>query len=512
MVDQIESMIIGPKSFSGGRNVEWSKDMSVQEGGGGVLPDQLIQLDNFDVSAMGALTGRKGTIARSNQINEGARIHSVYFYYKTTTSTLYVLVHSGTKAYKVNFTTGIPTLLTSGLSTIPLRWLTWNDNAYAFNGTGIYKFDGTNWTQIQDSDADCPDSTDGCVLEDVLFTAQDSAYKSRVPYSDEFDAEAWTSTNFRRVRENDGQEIIGMDVIGNRIFCRRSNSSLYLHGSSIYDFAEEFLTEEIGQIGRMTGAVKKGTIFFQSNRGIEFFAPGTPELFNNIARDTCMSEISTYTRTVREAACGVYHPKTDRYYLSYPDASTPIIYVFYTNIPRVTQDNNIWFPHAVYKGITVTAMAVDDTPGSEGKLYFGTSDGYLLEANYGYNDSGTEFNGTAQWGYTHCDMPTTMKNFSRVFMPARANGSLQVVVDVDFGRRTKAKFTPSYTPENALLWGAGNWGEKVWTPENIGTKTTRYLKCNGVRIAVQIQKKISDEIEIHPFTIEFFPKEKVKWQ
>ena len=511
-MDQLESNVIGPKSFTGGRNKEWSQDMSMEEGGGGVLPTQLIELENFDVGAMGALIGRKGTnTINGTAINSGARIHSIYFYYKSTTSTLYCMVQAGTSVYTLDLSTGAATAIKHSLSATPMKWLTWNDNAYAFNGTGIYKFDGTTWSQIQDTDADCPDSVDGVVFQDVLFASRDGANKSRVPYSDDFDAEAWTATSFRRVRENDGQEIMGMDVVGDRIFCRRNNSCLYLHGGSIYDFAEEFLSEEVGQVGRMTGAVKEGSVMFQSNRGIEFFSPGNPKPFSNVSRDTCMAEIVGYTRDARDTAFGIYHPKTDRYLISYPDIDTPLIYAFFMNVPLLAQDGNLWFPHTVYSGLDVSSMAVDDTPGSAGKLYFGTTDGYVMEANYGYSDDGSAIPGLIKWGYTDCGIPNATKNFSRAFMPARCTGALQVTLDVDFGKKSSVKTTPSYTPEDVLIWDSGNWDEKVWASENVGTEKTRHLKMNGVRVAVQIQKSMTDLTEIHPFALEFFPKEKMRW-
>ena len=513
LIDQLENVTIGPKSFSGGRNTEWSQDMGKERGDGGVLPNQLIMLQNFDVGSMGALIGRRGTNEmNSTAINSGARIRSIHFYTKASTGTKYCLVQTGTEIGTFNLTTGAWTQLATGISTISMRWVNWNDNAYAFNGTGIYKFDGTNWTQVQDSDADTPDSMDGTVLDDVLFTAWDTtSYPSRVPYSDAFDAEAWTATNFRRIREGDGQDIIGIDTVGNKILCRRSNSALWLHGSGIESFAEEFLSEEIGQIGRMTSAKRGGAVFFQGNRGIEYFYPGTPALFNNVTRDTCQSEILGYSRTIRDAAVAIYHQKTDRYLISYPDASTPIIFVFFANMPLLAPDGNMWFPHSTYTGLTVTAMAVDSEEGAEGKLYFGTDDGYVLEADYGYTDSGSVINGTLKWGYTNCEIPNQVKNFARVFIPARCTGGLQVTVDVDYLKKIKSKITPTYTPEGVGIWDSSSWDDCNWASENVGTRKARYTKMNGIRIAVQIKKDMNDLTEIHPFIVEYFPKEKVRW-
>lgn len=512
LIDQIENMIIGPKSFKGGRNVEWSQDMSLEEGGGGVRPDQLIALENFDLNSVGALIGRHGTNKlNTTAINSGGRIYSIYFYYKESTTTLYVMVQSGISVGTFNLTTGGWTSVGTPGST-PLRWLTWNDMAYAFNGTGIYKFDGTDWTQVQDGDADAPDSVDGTVLDDVLFTAWDTtSYKSRVPYSDEFDAEAWTATNFRRVRERDGQEIIGIDTLGNKILCRRTHSVLWLHGSSIYSFAEELITDEIGQVGRMTGSIKEGAMFFQSNRGVEYFDPASPRQFNNIVRDTCMGEILQISRTNRDAAVGIYHPKTDRYLLSFPDESTPITYVFYTNIPMITQDGNVWFPHSTYTGVTITAMAMNDEIGGEGKLYFGTDDGYILEADYQYTDTGDPIAGKWKWGYTDCGIENQVKNFARVFIPAQCRGSLQVMLDLDFKKTTKTRQTKSYSPADVLVWDSGVWGTHVWNREVLGTRKSRFTKCNGIRAAVEVNKTYSNKVEIHPITIEYFPKEKTRW-
>ena len=513
LIDQLENMVIGPQSFKGGRNSEWSQDMSLEPGGGGVRPDQLIALKNFDVGSMGALISRKG-VSKINAaaINSGAQIYSIYFYYKASTTTKYIMVQTGDAVGTFDLTTEIWTSKGTGLEAIPLKWLTWNDTCYAFNGTGIYKFDGTTWSQVQDSDADTPDSIDGCVFEDVLFTAWDtSSYKSRVPYSDEFDAETWAATDFRRIRENDGQEIIGIDVIMGRIFCRRTHSCLFLHGSSIYSFAEEFLTESIGQIGRMTGATKENSMLFQSNRGIEYFLPGSPNVFNNIARDTCMSELLTISRTNRNAACAIYHPKTDRYIISYPDETIPIMFVFFLNIPQISEDGNIWFPHTTYTGLTVTAMAVDDEIGGEGKLYFGSDDGFIYEADYQYTDESTAIEGLVKWGYSDLGIPNQVKNVARVFVPAEARGSLQVTLDMDFQKVSKTKNTGTYSPSDVGVWGTSTWGNAKWNRQLVTTRKARFTKANGIRAAIQIQKDFSNKCEIHPFDIEYFPKEKTRW-
>lgn len=514
MLDNIDFMTIGPSTFIGGRNAEWSKDMSLKEAGGGVTPDQCIELDNFDIFSAGPAIGRKGThkLNSTALVNSG-RVRSMYFYYKASTSTKYFLVQCGNEIGKVSLVDGAWTKLATLTTTEPLKWITWNDNAYAFNGTGIHKFDGTTWSNVQTVDADAPDSTDGCILQDVLFTARDtSTYPSRVPFSDAFDAETWSATDYRRVREGDGQQIIGIDVLYNRIIARRTRSIVWLHGSSIYDFAEEWLSEEVGQVGRMTGTpIAESALMFQSNRGIEYFDPNKPIALNNIVRDTCMTEILGISRTNREAACAIYHPKTNRYLISYPDEATPLIYVFYLSIPRQSPDGAVWFPHAVYKDLTVTAFAVDSTVGSEGKLYFGTKTGYVLEADYGYTDDGAEIAGKIKWGYTDCGIPNQVKGVSRVYVPARARGSLQITTDIDFGKVNKTKFTSSYSDPDSGIWDTSHFDAATWAGELIATRHARFLKCKGVRVAIQIQKNFVSKTEIHPFVIEFFPVEKLRW-
>jgi len=525
--DQLIGITEGPPSFLGGRNVEWSENMArlqqrergqAQQGGSGIRPDQCVELKNLDISLEGIAQLRPGVDAlNSTALESGADIESIHFYTQGSTGTKYCMVQVNGKVGKLTLTTGAWTEVGAAgdrPGNTPLKWVTWKDKAWAFNGTGMFSYIGSTntWAQVQDGDADAPDSTDGCVLDEILFTARDTTtYESRVPYSDNDDPTAWTATNFRRIREQDGQQIMGMDVIHQAILCRRSRSTVLLHGSSIYNFAEEWLSEEIGQIGRLTGARTREAVIWLGNKGVIYYDPRTLLIFNDITRDTCRTEVLTLGRSDRDAGVAAYHPKTAKYLLSFPDAATPIIYVFFLNMPQISPDGNTWFPHTTYTGLTITAMAVDDEEGSAGKLYFGSSTGYIYEVT-GYDDADTNIAAELAWGYTDCGLPIATKNFSRVYVPAKATGALQVALDLDFQTRSKAKTTPTYTPAMALIWGTGKWDEKNWTGDYVGTKKVRFTKMNGTRAKVTISKDTTDDLQIHPFILEYTPKEPIRWR
>lgn len=503
-------MYIGPPTFVGGRNVDWAQDMASGEKEGGVLPSQCIGLENFDLDEQGILVGRKGTRKiNSSAINSGTTIHSGYRYYKASTSTAYTMIQTGSVVGTLNLSTGAFTQAGTGLAQVPLKWITWNDNAYAFNGTGIYKFDGTTWSQIQDTDADCPDSVDGVVLDDVLFTARDgAAYGSRVPYSAEFDAETWAATSFRRVNERDGQLIMSLHRMGSRILCIKDLSLLWLYGSSIYDFSEEKITEGIGQIGRMASAIYEDMAFFQSNRGIECFNPSSSKTLNNISRNTCAKEITSYTRIVREGAVMCYFPLMNRLLVSYPDAVDSPVYVFFLNHPSQDADGNIWVPHTIYTtGYKVTAMWLHSSPDDEGTLYWASDTGYVYETNYQYTDVGAAITASMEWGFTDCGLPHLAKNFSRVIIPARLLGTLSPILDVDFSTKTQTKTTGTYAISGLAVWDSSYWDSAYWAEAYILTRTARYTKMNGVKASLTITHSYSDKLEIHPFKIEFTPKE-----
>jgi len=509
----LDSKFIGPPTFIGGRNVDWSQDMASSRKEGGVLPSQCIELENFNIDEQGILTSREGTDKiNSTAINSGGQIHSMHRYYKASTQAKYFMLQTGTKVGTVALGTGAFSEKATGLAATPLKWITWNDNCYAFNGTGIYKFDGTTWSQIQDSDADCPDSVDGVVLNDVLFTARDGAtYPSRVPYSKEFDAEDWTATDFRRINERDGHIIISLLRSGSKILCLKDLSAWWLYGSSIYSFREEKLSDDLGQIGRQASVSFEDKAFFQSNRGIEYFDPSTPRMFNNIARGTCADELTSLSRTVREAAVMIYWPKKHRLLVSYPTAGTPIIYVFYLQHPRVDEDGNIWFPHSTYTGITVTAMVVLDATGDAGELYWGTDDGYIYQFDSGWSDDGTAIDWRFKWGFTDCGLPIHVKNFSRVYLPARTVGTLDITLNMDFSKKTQSKTTTTYLPTEVGIWDAGKWDEAKFGEAYVLTRHTRYNKMNGIKAAIIVSGNSIAKVEIHPFKIEYVPKERVRF-
>lgn len=515
-VDNLRPQFVGPNTFVGGRNVDWAEDMASGKKEGGVLPSQCIILENFDVDAQGILTGRKGTTKiNSTAINSGAQIHSIYRYRQASTTTNYFLLQCGAKVYTINLTTGTATEIATGLAQVPLKWKTWNDKAYGANGTGIYKYcptDGTPWQQVQSIDADCPDASDITVFEDVMFAAQDgSTYPSRVHYSDEFDGEAWVSTDFRRIRERDGQEIMSLQSLGSRILCLKDKSAWLLYGSSIYSFAEELISDEIGQIGRVAFAGHEDKAFFQSNRGIEYFDPATPKQFNNIARGTCQREIMGYTRTVRNNAVMCYWPLYNRLLVSYPGASTPTVYVFFMNHPQIDEDGNVWFPHSIYTGITVTAMCVTSASGDSHELYWGTDDGFLYKYDQNYQDDGSDITASMKWGFTDCGLPMIVKNFSRCYVPARVTGTINVTLDVDFSLDTQQKTTATYLPAGTAVFGTGVFGTAVFGGAYVNNRGVRFTTMNGIKAAVLIQISYGDKVELHPFRLEYYPKERLRF-
>ncbi len=511
----VQPIRVGPPSFIGGRNVDWGPNMQSGRKSGGVLPTQCIQLDNFDIDPSGHLVARAGSDKlNSTAIDSGSQIRSLYRYYKASTQAKYEIMHVGTKIGTVNLSTGAFTDGTAGLTipVTPTRWLTWNDMAYGFNGTGILKFDGTTFSQIQASDADCPDSIHGTVLDEVLFTARDgAAAPSRVPYGDDLTAETWTATSFRRIRDRDAGIIMSLFTGGNRILCIKNLSVFWLHGSSIYDFAEELITDNIGQIGLMASDIYEDKVFFQSSRGIEYFDASSPKLFNNIARGTCSEEITGYSRSQRVAAVMRYWPKKNRLFVSYPTLATPLIYVFFLNHPNVDEDGNIWFPHTVYKGLTVTAMGIVDADGDNCDLYFGTDAGFIYKYDVGWSDEGTAITALAEWGFTHGGVPERVKNFSHAIIPAKCTGTFTVALNVDFSKRIDSVNSPIYLAAGTALWGSGIWGTSKWSGGSILSRTLRFHKMNGQKASLKISRSNAEHFEIHPFLLEFTPKEIQRW-
>lgn len=513
-IESIMPQYVGPPSFIGGRNVDWASDMASAPKEGGVLPTQCIRLENLDIDDNGILVSRKGTdLINSSAINSGEEMYSMYQYYKASTASKYFIIHTDQKIGVVNLGTGAFTDKTGGLTipTTPTKWITWNDMAYGFNGTGILKFDGTDLTNIQDSDADATDSVDGTVLDDILWTARDTGYASRVPYSNAFDAETWTATDFRRIEERDGQSIMSLTRLGSKILCLKDLSAWLLYGSSIYSFSEENLSREIGQRGVRAIASNEDKVFFQSNRGVEYFDQNSPRLFNNIARGTCAKEIAGYTRAQKDAAVMQYWAKGDRLFLSYPDLANPKVYVWFLRHPQIDEDGNIWFPHTVYTGITVRSMCVADVPGDEGKLYWGTDDGFIYEFDSGWDDNGTAIDILMEWGFTNAGIPQKVKNWSRAILRSLCLGTFTAKLSMDFGKKISSKTTDTFMPSQIALWDSAVWDSDLWAESRVSSIITRYNKMNGIDASLTLSRANETKTEIHPFKLEFYPKEFQRW-
>jgi len=152
-------------------------------------------------------------------------------------------------------------------------------------------------------------------------------------------------------------------------------------------------------------------------------------------------------------------------------------------------------------------MWVMDETGDTGDLYWGTDDGYVYQYDYGYTDAGSAITAQFRWGFTDCKNAVQVKNFSRAVVPARVTGTINVILNVDFSKKTQTKTTSSYLPSGVGIWDSGLWDTALWGESWVATRKVRFNKMNGVKVALQITHSYLDKVEIHPFKIEYFPKE-----
>jgi hypothetical protein len=81
---------------------------------------------------------------------------------------------------------------------------------------------------------------------------------------------------------------------------------------------------------------------------------------------------------------------------------------------------------------------------------------------------------------------------------------LRVVGRVDFQGAPALGAWPSSTITNALVWGVGNWGAKLWGGEDSTTRQWRALSGEGHHVSLVVETRSNQsQFEINGFDLRY---------
>jgi len=291
------------------------------------------------------------------------------------------------------------------------------------------------WATVTTAELDCtpPLSKYLEIHTQRLFTAGNSTYPSRIYYSDEFNPDYFSATDYERIRPNDGDEITAIKTQGGILRVIKTNTiqSYYTDGAASTWYPSDPLTH-IGCPAPYSVANTPYGLAYLSRSGLRLFnGQGS-----NLISDAVTQEIRDISQVNIKECAGYFHE--DDYSLAYTSTESGLSYndrVLVYNFVRdayVLNTENINCFHAFNSGTDL------------GTLYMGssTTDGYVVAHSSPLSLQTIRYKSQLDLG-TYSDAMTSGTEFS----PILSMISLDLMNDYTSDTLARAAWATSETTE-----------------------------------------------------------------
>ncbi|MBU2177432.1 MAG: hypothetical protein KJ556_20260 [Gammaproteobacteria bacterium] len=357
------------KKFNGGLNTT--------SGPLGLEDNESSDLQNIDFDKFGSFGKRNGyTALNTSAIEASQRINGLYWF---MTPTLRKPVCAcNTKIYRMDSLDG-----------------TWDDITGAVTVTAGHRFDYETFitTCLMTNDYDPPIIWSGagncsamtvptgltrakfvkkfqnyCLLANVVVSGVDMP--TRFYFSTIKTIDTWDAADFYEVGKDDGEEITGFKVLGDRLIVYKTNSiyAVYFNNDADIPFIIQKTSSHVGCIAPYSiQEVDNGHVFL-SYDGIYYFDGNNSHKISNRISETVLG----YAKASYVNAVSMYQKNTNRYWLAFATSSD--------NDRVITWDtyNNAF---SLYVGMAPSAMAIFLNNGVEERPYFGDYSGFVYRAD-----------------------------------------------------------------------------------------------------------------------------------
>lgn len=125
-------------------------------------------------------------------------------------------------------------------------------------------------------------------------------------------------------------------------------------------------------------------------------------------------------------------------------------------------------------------------------VYAGGLDGTVYECFVGYSDDGADITASHDTAWTALNSPLTKTaKEARALLTTSTSAAIRMVARTDFRDAPPLGAWPQATITNALVWGSGNWGEKLWGGEDSTTRQWRAVSGDGHNVSLVVQARTS---------------------
>lgn len=343
----------------------------------GLADNESPDLKNIDFDKFGSFGQRNGyTALNTTAVTADTRIDGLFWFMTPTLRK--PIMACGTKIYRMDSLDG-----------------TWDDITGAASITGGYRFDFENFvgTAIMTNDWDVPLKWTGsgdvdeldvptgltrakfvtkfqnyCFLANVVVGGVDMP--SRFYFSGLRDITSWSLLDFYEISKDDGEEITGFKVLGDRLVVYKTNSIYIVSftGNADIPFVVNKTNSHVGCIAPYSIQETNNGHVYLAYDGVYFFDGNNSYKLSDKISNTILG----YSQANFSNAVSMYQKNKNRYWLSFATSAN--------NDRVITWDsfNNAW---SLYEGMNPSAMSIFLVDGVEERPYFGDYKGFVYRAD-----------------------------------------------------------------------------------------------------------------------------------
>lgn len=349
-------------------------------------------LQNVEFSRFGSVLKRKGyTALNTSALGADIQVTSLHFL-ELSSGTNYLITTAGAAIYKMDSLdgtwddiTGAVTITAANL----FKWDTFLDTAIGTNGTNVpIKWTGTGNAAVLGGLAgggSAPTINYAKfikVFNGYTFLgnvkSSNTVQASRLHWSAINTIETWVTTDFADIARNDGQDINGLEVLGDKlvIFKDRSIHVGVFTGDADIPFLFYKTNSNVGAVSGFSIQEINNGLVFLSFDGFYFFDGNTSTKLS----DRINTTIQGLNLNKFQFATSVNYKTKKQYMVSFmasgsTENDTMIVWDYHNNA------------FSVWKGIAFSSGAIVFAQTADERWYFGDYDGFVYRGDSGLNDS-----------------------------------------------------------------------------------------------------------------------------
>ena len=351
----------------------------------GLEANEFSSLQNIDFDKFGSFSKRNGyTALNTSAFNLSARWTGLAWF-ELASGTRYIVGVCGDKLAKMDSLdgtwddiTGALTITNGNLN----EFATFRDNLLSTNNTDVpFLWTGTGNGSAMTVPTGLTTARCIEVFQSYTFlanvTVSSTTYKSRIYWSALDSITSWDVADFNDVSRDDGQTIIKIKALGDRlvIFKERSIYLAFYTGDPDIPFTFQKSKSPVGCIAQFSVQEVDNGLVFLSTDGLYYFDGNNSFKIS----DRISVTLQSYNTTSFGSACSMDQHDKNRYWLALPGPSSS------TNNRVITWDS---FNNAlsIYTGMAPSAMTTIYSSGLVEYPYFGDYAGFVYRGDTGRDD------------------------------------------------------------------------------------------------------------------------------